>query len=77
MTPYELILSESIFPYIRYIRKYGVYPVYGAFSISSIWKSQYGLGQTYIHYLGVTAVHIALWLSTPDTLISICIVHCG
>jgi hypothetical protein len=37
LTPYELILSESISPHIRYIRKYGVYTVHG--------NPMYGFGQ--------------------------------
>ena len=28
MTPYELILSESISPHIKYMRKYGVYTLH-------------------------------------------------
>jgi hypothetical protein len=46
MTPYELILSKSIFPYIQYIRKYGVYTVmccvYTVYGIP-----EYNLGQPY------------------------------
>ena len=43
-TPYELILSESISSYIRYVRKYGVYTViYGVYTVYG--NPMYGSGQ--------------------------------
>jgi len=44
MDPLWIILSESIFSYIRYIRKYGVYTViYGVYTVYR--NPMYGSGQ--------------------------------
>jgi len=54
--PYELILSISKFPYIRYIRLYGVYTViYGIYTVYG--NPIYGLGQPYIYTILANPTH--------------------
>jgi len=75
MTPYELILSETIFPHIRYIRKYGVYTViYGVYTVYG--DPMYGLGQPNIFVcarasLCAVGFHFHLCLLARRTHISI------
>ena len=44
--PYEIILSDSIFPHIRYIRKYGIYTVIYAVC-TAYGNPMYGSGQPF------------------------------
>jgi hypothetical protein len=54
--PYELILSISKFPYIRYIRLYGVYTViYGIYTVYG--NPIYGLGQPHIYIYIYIYIH--------------------
>ena len=62
MTPYVLIVIESTFPHIWYIRKYGVYTViYGVYTVYG--NSMYGLGQPYVCALDIRHLR-QLWQIT-------------